>query len=343
MYDASGLSAIVAKMPPDDRAKIVGNALAIAAGVTPKAPPAFAADLHRRGDTRSLESVMAALGQSPKAFMSSSDFKSAIAEAVRVITVESERPRDLSHRAIARQISVKDFRSGTVPRCDPVALAELDSIGAVPSIPASVAEAELSNMRSLGGIVLLTRQSIVNAEWSLLADLIEELRQAAYRAEADAIFGLLASNPSLPDGVALFDSSRGNIASTGGAPSTTTLASSIAALSAMTVNGIRLNLRPWGIVAPVELAMVLAELMESGANRLLEGGFFVSPALTGTAWYLIPDPSQRPVLGLVHVGTATEPVVDTKEGFRSDGVGIRCRHSFAGVVLAPFAIRNEGQ
>lgn len=342
MYDASGLSAIVAKMPPDDRAKIVGNALAIAAGVTPKAPPAFAADLHRRGDTRSLEAVMAALGQSPKAFMSSSDFKSAIAEAVRVITVESERPRDLSHRAITRMITVPDFKTGTVPRAHPINLAALDESGAVPALSATVSEAELSNMRSVGGILTLSRQAIINAEWPLVASLVEELQQAAYRAEAAAVFAALQSTDPLPDGAAMFDASRGNIASTGLAPSAAALSSTISALENLSVGGVRLGVKPWAIVAPVELATVLAELFEAGAARLLPGGFITSPELTGTRWYLLPDPAIRPVLGLVHVGSATAPQIDTKEGFRSDGIGIRCRHSFAGVVLAPHAVMNEG-
>ena len=342
-YDTAGLAPIVGKLSPMERTEIVGAALAMAAGATPKAPHPFAVDLHRRGDTKTLESVMAALGQSPAGFMSSSDLKSAIAEAVRVISLESERPRDMSHRTICRLVSVPDFRVGAVPRCNPVNLREVDGTGAVPSITASVAEVELSGLRSFGGILSLTRQSIVNAEWPLVASLVAELQLSAFRQEATAVFGLLAANPVLPDGTAMFDASRGNIAITGGSPSSSTVESSIQALVNMSVGGIRLGLKPWAIVAPVGLGCTLAMLFEKGLARLLPGGFFTSPELSGTAWYLLPDPGLRPTVGLAHIGTGTEPEVDTAESFRGDGIGIRCRHSFAAVALSPFAVRNEGQ
>ena len=332
----------IAKLPFHDRVEIVGQALAMAAGAKPGNAHPWAVDYHRRGDL-TLAGVMAALGQSPAGFMTSSDLASSIAEAVRIIALEAERPRDLTHRTITRLVSVPDFKVGAVPRANPINLVELDHTGAVPTLSASIAEAELSGMKTFGGILSLTRQAIINAEWPLVASLVEELTQAAYRQEAAAVFGLLASNPTLPDGTAMFDASRGNIAITGGAPSSSTVESSIQALVNMSVGGIRLGLKPWAIVAPVGLGCTLAMLFEKGLARLLPGGFFTSPDLTGTAWYLLPDPAQRPVIGLAHIGTGTEPMVDTQEGFRTDGLGIRCRHSFAAVALSPFAVRNEGQ
>ena len=332
----------IAKLPFHDRVEIVGQALAMAAGAKPGNAHPWAVDYHRRGDL-TLAGVMAALGQSPAGFMTSSDLASSIAEAVRIIALEAERPRDLTHRTITRLVSVPDFKVGAVPRANPINLVELDHTGAVPTLSASIAEAELSGMKTFGGILSLTRQAIINAEWPLVASLVEELTQAAYRQEAAAVFGLLASNPTLPDGTALFHADRGNIATTGGAPSSSTVESSIQALVNMSVGGIRLGLKPWAIVAPVGIGCTLAMLFEKGLARLLPGGFFTSPDLTGTAWYLLPDPAQRPVIGLAHIGTGTEPMVDTQEGFRSDGLGIRCRHSFAAVALSPFAVRNEGQ
>ena len=332
----------IAKLPFHDRVEIVGQALAMAAGAKPGNAHPWAVDYHRRGDL-TLAGVMAALGQSPAGFMTSSDLASSIAEAVRIIALEAERPRDLTHRTITRLVSVPDFKVGAVPRANPINLVELDHTGAVPTLSASIAEAELSGMKTFGGILSLTRQAIINAEWPLVTSLVEELTQAAYRQEAAAVFGLLASNPTLPDGTALFHADRGNIATTGGAPSSSTVESSIQALVNLSVGGIRLGLKPWAIVAPVGIGCTLAMLFEKGLARLLPGGFFTSPDLTGTAWYLLPDPAQRPVIGLAHIGTGTEPMVDTQEGFRSDGLGIRCRHSFAAVALSPFAVRNEGQ
>ena len=189
----------IAKLPFHDRVEIVGQALAMAAGAKPGNAHPWAVDYHRRGDL-TLAGVMAALGQSPAGFMTSSDLASSIGEAVRIIALEAERPRDLTHRTITRLVSVPDFKVGAVPRANPINLVELDHTGAVPTLSASIAEAELSGMKTFGGILSLTRQAIINAEWPLVASLVEELTQAAYRQEAAAVFGLLASNPTLPDG-----------------------------------------------------------------------------------------------------------------------------------------------
>ena len=92
----------IAKLAFHDRVEIVGQALAIAAGVTPGKLHPWAADYHRRGDL-SLAGVMATLGQSPAGFMTSSDLASSISEAVRIIALEAERPWEF--------MSARDYNS----------------------------------------------------------------------------------------------------------------------------------------------------------------------------------------------------------------------------------------
>ena len=65
-----------------------------------------------------------------------------------------------------------------------------------------------------------------------------------------------------------------------------TLESAISSLANLSVDGVRLGLRPWCVVAPVGLACTLATIFEQGASRLFPGGFTLTPELPGTQWFV---------------------------------------------------------
>lgn len=329
------------KLPHPDKIEILGQAIALAAGAKPAKVNPWATDYHRYGDL-TLSGLMGALGQPVGSFMSSSDLASTLTEAVRTLTVEALRAPDLTHRRITRLLTTPDFKTARLPRCNPLALREVDNTGAVATLPVSLSEAELSNVGTHAGIVNFSRQAIVNSDWDLLASITEELAIAAFRAEAAAVFGLLASNPTMLDGKALFHPDHGNIASVGGAPSLTTLASCIQAMSTMAVGGVNLQLRPGILVAPTGLESDLAALFDAGADRLVPGGFITAHELPAHVWYLLPSPEQRAVVGLAHLPRGTEPELYTQGGFTRDGLGVRCRHTFGPVALSPYAVMNAG-
>lgn len=338
---AFGRSEMIPALPVADRHEVVGQALATIAGATlPNLNP-LAGDL-LRSDT-SLAGVMAALGGTVQGAVTSPDLASAISESLRHLTLEAIRTRDLSHRAICRMITLPNFRQQVVPWPQPVTLAEVGEGEEIPTVTSGVSWEPTAQIKTFAGTLAFTREAVINADWPLLGTIAEELVDAAYRAEREAVFGLLTTNPALGDGVAWFDPSRSNIASTTGAPSVSTLESAISTLRRLGENGVALGLRPAFVVVPDNLEVATSILMEAGARLVFsaERPALADPGLTND-WFVLPSPQVRPVIGLAHLPRATEPMVDLRPKFSSDAIHIRCRHAFGVAPLSPFAVKVPG-
>jgi hypothetical protein len=224
-----------------------------------------------------------------------------------------------------------------------VALGKVNEAGEIPPVTPGVSWEELARVESFGGTVDFTRQSILNGEWDVLAQIVEELTAAAYRLERTSVYGILASNPLLSDGVNWFHSTRGNInASVSGVVTAGELANAMSQLRTMGEGGATaLNTAGRWLVVPPESEITASQVLQS----LLPGtfpapsGILAAPELSA-AWYLLPDPAVRPVIGLLHLSASRAPVIDTKQHFTADAIGIRCRFDFAVSPLSPFAIQT---
>jgi hypothetical protein len=175
-----------------------------------------------------------------------------------------------------------------------------------------------------------------------LKSIVEELTAAAYRLERESVYGLLASNPLLSDGVAWFDASRGNVADGLSSLSATTLAVAMSQLRAMGEGGsVALNTAGRWLVVPPETEIAASAVLQSllPSTFPAPGGILAAPELSA-AWYLLPDPAARPVIGLIHLSASRAPVIDTKQHFTADAVGIRVRHDFAVSPLSAFGIQT---
>ena len=338
---ATGMMDFIRVMPPADRAEITGQTIAMAAGIAldPASINPLAADLYRAGT--SLEKVMEAMGADYKAApVTSPDLGAAVGEALRIIAISLDKVRDLSHRRLAKLFSVRDFQERTIPFHQPLTLAAIGESGEIPAVASGIDWATVK-LETVGGILQFSRAAVLAADWPLLASLTQELIDAADRAEKESVYGILHANPTLADGVPMFDASRGNIASTTGAPSVATLENAMYCLSELTENGARLGLQPSLIVVPTNYALTTCVMLDAGLDRLLSGTatpIIYDPDLTTDAWYLLPDPDRRPVVGLAHLGNARDPVIDRKPQFSSDGIGIRVRHSFGACALSHHAV-----
>ena len=337
---AWGRSEMIPALPVTDRHEIVGQCLAALAGATVPDLNPLAGDL-LRSDT-SLTGIMAALGGDVKASpVTSPDLGAAVGEALRIIAISLDKVRDLGHRRLCRMFGIRDFQERSIPFHQPLTLGTIGESGEIPAVSGGVNWASCK-LETVGGILTFSRQAVLAADWPLLASIAQEMIDAADRSERQACFDLLNRNPTLHDGLPMFDASRGNIASTTGNPSVSTLENAMIALSDLTENGARQGLQPSLIVVPTHYALSTAILLDAGLDRLLSGSetpVIHDPSLSGDAWYLLPDPDRRPVVGLAHLGNATDPVIDRKPQFSSDGIGIRVRHSYGACALSPHAIK----
>jgi hypothetical protein len=340
---ATHKSELIPILPPQDRKEIVAQSMALSAGVriAEERVNPLSADLCRAGVT--FNQVMTALGQPPRAGITNIDLINTIQEAAQVILAERLSTPDTTHRQVCRLLTAKNFLPHAMPWPSPVALARVGEGGEIPPAAAGVSWQELARVESCGGTLDFTRQAILNAEWDLLKSIVEELTAAAYRLERESVYGLLGSNPLLTDNVAWFHASRGNV-NEGAAGFVTSgeLSSAMSRLRKMGQGGAAaLNTAGRWLVVPPESEIRAAEILQGllPSTFPAPSGILAAPELSA-AWYLLPDPGERPVIGLLHLTKDRKPVIDTKAHFTADAIGVRCRFDFAVSPLSPFAIQT---
>jgi hypothetical protein len=341
---ATGRSEMIALLPVADRAEVVGQSLALSAGANvPHAEINPLSEALLRGGMN-FAKVMNALGLPVSAGYSHSDLRQSFDEALKVILVDAIRTRDTAHRQICRMFALPNFLEAGVPWPQPVSLTRMGEAGEVPPVQPGMRWEQTAQVETFAGMVHFTRAAILGAEWSLLKSTAEELLDAAFRAEREAIFAMLVSNPNLANGTPWFDASRNNVAPGATGITAASLGTAVSMLRGLADGGARaLNLKPRFIVVPAGHEVAVSTLVEATSEATFQKSkepIVASTELDGANWWLLPSPDARPVIGLGHIGTATEPVVDTRPEFKSDAVGIRVRHDFGVCPLSPHGIMS---
>ncbi len=114
-----------------------------------------------------------------------------------------------------------------------------------------------------GKLFSISRQAIINDDLSAFSAIPRALAGAAARLEADKVFEILTSNPTMPDAKALFHADHTNYVTAGAAPSVATISSARSAMAKQ--KGLQgesfLGIRPGFLIVPMALedtALVLA-------------------------------------------------------------------------------------
>lgn len=206
-----------------------------------------------------------------------------------------------------------------------------------------------------GNIINLSRQAIVNDDLGAFIGAASMLGRAAARTvEVDA-HALLASNPTMTDGFALFSAEHGNLESAG-APTVATVDAARVKLASQTdISGNDyLDLRAAVFLSGLvygSTARVLnsAEYDPDTANKLhkpnVVRGLFRdvvdTPRITDTKWYLFADPGEAPVIEVAFLEGNDQPFLDQQDGFTVDGSRWKVRLDYGvGVIDYRGAVRN---
>lgn len=224
------------------------------------------------------------------------------------------------------------------------------------------AEKETIQLATVGNIINLSRQAIVNDDMGIFSDLAAKLGRAARLSIEIDVYALLAENgglgPVMGDGKTLFHADHGNIATTPAYPS---VASFDAARQQMAVQK-----DPWGNeFLDLRPDVWLGPLDKGGAVRVLNGaqydpdvtgkfqkpnivnGMFSdvidTPRLTGNPWYVFADKENAPAIKVLFLDGQEAPVLESREGWNVDGVEWKVRLDYAvGAVDWRPALRNAG-
>lgn len=202
-----------------------------------------------------------------------------------------------------------------------------------------------------GRIVALTRQAMVNDDLRGFDRLITAFGDSAARLENRLVYSQVLDNPVMGDGTALFHANHGNLATAGSVlDDITKLGAGRAAMRKQKgLQGETLNLAPAYLIVPTDLEQIAYQFTSSNyqpttpgeVNEFRQGGRtalepIVEPLLdisSTTAWYLAANANQVDTVEFCYLDGAEGPVIETKQGFEVDGVGIKCRLDFGAKVV----------
>jgi hypothetical protein len=222
--------------------------------------------------------------------------------------------------------------------------------------------AENVRLKTYGGLLAITRQSIVNDDLDALTDKSRLLAQSAALTQSTLAVAALTGNNTLSDGTAVFHADRNNLLT--GATSALSVDSLAAGVAAMRrfkdVNGQPLAIEPkFLVVGPgnERLAYQLAYsdadpgTSNSGTVNFIKKSVglevIVEPMLENsslTAWYLLPDPAVVPVIRyfIMDGNNGLAPYIESRNGFNNDNLELKTRIDFAAAAIGYFAVKSAG-
>ncbi len=223
------------------------------------------------------------------------------------------------------------------------ALDQVNEAGEFKDKPIPDLAKELIKAKTVGNMINLSRQMIVNDDMDIFSGLAVDLGRAAKLTIEIDVYALLNSNPLMNDGFALFSSQHGNLAPAGAIPSVASFdAIDVAMASQKDLSGNEyLEISPNTLLVPRGLrgAAVtingseydpdaVSKLQKPNIVKGLFADIVASKRLAGTAYYAFADPNVAPAIEVVFLNGVTEPFTDSQDGWRVDGVEWKVRHDY---------------
>lgn len=242
-------------------------------------------------------------------------------------------------RPLGRQTTVSDFREvSRVALGDIAALEKVNEHGEYKYGSLGEEGAPLK-VGKFGKIIAITWEAIVNDDLSAMTRIPQALGAAAAQTESDVVWNLLLGNPNFVDGTPVFHADHGNLAASGGAINTTTLAAARAAMRKQKSKaGHFLNLGPEYLVVGPDKELeayqftssnyVPAKNADINDSRNASLQVIVDARITGNQWYLYAAPGLVDTFEYAYLEGEQGVFTETREGFEVDGMEIKARLVF---------------
>jgi hypothetical protein len=203
----------------------------------------------------------------------------------------------------------------------------------------------------------VTWETVINDDLDALSRIPAMHGSAARRTQEKAIYDVFLSNPTMPDGVALFSASHAsgtNLSGGAAAPSKTTLDKAFEVMGKQKGlnSDVFLGLTPSILLVPLAYAGTALELVNSTAsveseknsgvsNLYGRGGarqlrVVASPYLdanSSTNWYAVADNSLIDTVEISFLSGEESPVLESDYNIRNDSYIYTVRQSFAAAVI----------
>ncbi len=269
---------------------------------------------------------------------STSDFPLLLQDAVNKAMLPSYTQAAPTYRQWAAQRSFNDFRAHRFLRMgDFPALTEIGAEGGEPTFGSVSENRETVTPKEFGSGISINRRALVNDDLGVLQNFTGMIGARVAADENAWMYQLLASNPTLSDGMGVFHAGHGNL------PAAADIdAASIAAIVASmrkqeSVDGIPLNIAPrYLVIGPgkeLKARQLLASIIANQTSNvnpwsgMLE--LIVDANVSGNKWYVFADPGAYPVFIYGYVGGTSGPVTRSEICFKTRSMNIAVGLDFA--------------
>lgn len=239
-------------------------------------------------------------------------------------------------KSIARQTSVRDFRTKTTARLS--GFSDLERVNEHGEFKSGTFTegSEGYKITTFGKIFGMTRQMLVNDDLGAFADVSRELGLSAARLEAEVLANLVNSNPAMSDGKAVFHADHKNLGAGAALSEASLSAARLAMAKQVGLAGELIDVTPAFLVVAPELQTAAEKILAAiqPANSESVNPFagklqlVVDRRLTASAWYLVASPGLVPSLEFAYLEGAAGPQFETELGFDVDGLRIKVRVDF---------------
>ena len=224
--------------------------------------------------------------------------------------------------------------------------------------------AEQVILGTYGKMFPITRQTIINDDLGAFSAIPMKMGRAARRTIGNLVFAVLNSNPAMGDALALFIAAHKNLDATNAAPSELSINRGIVAMATQTdrsANAIALNIGPKFLLAPPALRSIILQALRSeyAPDDTAKAGTVKQPyayntvrdaaepifdaRLTGTAWYMLADPSGFDTIEVSYLDGVSTPFLEQQQGWSVDGTEFKVRIDAVAKALAWEAMwKNNG-
>jgi hypothetical protein len=277
-----------------------------------------------------------------RAFQGTSDFPNILANVANKTLRQAYEAAPRTFQAWARQATAPDFKSmSRTNLSDAPALESVNENGEFKR-GAITDGKETYQLATVGKIIGLTRQAIINDDLSAFTRLPAMFAMAAANYESDTVYSILTANAALADTIALFHASHNNLTGTGTALSVTSLGVGRTMMRKQTTpKGAVMNLRPRFLIVPAALETIAAQYVSQQYVAAKSSDFnpfagqleVISEARldanSATAWYLAADNASIDTIEYCYLEGQNGVYIETRQGFDVDGMEIKARLDFA--------------
>jgi hypothetical protein len=304
-----------------------------------------------------------ALSRGPiRAAQTSSDFPVLLEDAMHKLVLMGFQAVPITYDRFCKIGDVSDFRLWG--RIVPGLIGNLDGVNEAGEyrdkvIPDGVKNSIQATRK--GNIISITPEVLVNDDTGAITDMARGIGAAGPRTIERSVYALIAANPTLSDGYALFSTEHANQVAlgSGAAPTVALLDAARAAMAIQTAPGEDaeyLDIRPATALVPTGMdgtmkVLVGAEYDPDTANKLqrpniargIVQNIVSSPRLDAYGWYVFADPQVAPVIEVVFLNGQREPRLIQEEAFRTGGLSWRVEMPFGvGAIDYRGAFKNAG-